>query len=408
MPDVERNGDVWLITWPEHGVGIGIERLRESRESLKAEITATNESAGRVQGPNNVDLLSARSQAEYANGCAERVNSLTKAQWHAIVIHACALVARDYRKPTPTVRFSSVADKGPVKYVDGTRLLPQSETTVMYGDGESAKSLLAMRIAFSIATGYDVPWGAEVASGNVLYCDWETNEDTQASRLRRIAQAMQVPVPDNMFYKQCFRSLDDELPDIREQIARERITFVVVDSIGFAASGALVEDQTARSAMNSLRLMSPATRLVIAHVSKQAAISTGPRRPFGSQFFWNGMRSGIEVSRSEESTTDNLIDLGVYHRKSNDGRHAKPFGLSVIFGDDESILFDDTEISEVPDLAQRAPLVQRIRDRLRHGAQAPDELADELGRTPADVIRALNRMSGVVELGRGGKWGLSG
>ena len=43
------------------------------------------------------------------------------------------------------------------------------------------------------------------------------------------------------------------------------------------------------------------------------------------------MRSGIEVRRSSEQPSDRVVDLGIYHRKSNDGLHVRPFGLSAIF-----------------------------------------------------------------------------
>ncbi len=412
MPTEERQGDTWVVTWDEHGVGIAIERLRETRDALKAEVTVSGMTAGRVLGPNVVDLLSARSQAEFANACAKRVNGLNDEEWRHLVVHACALVAREYRKPTPTVSLSDAPDEGPIQYVI-PQLIPKSETTVMYGDGESAKSLLAVRIAFSVATGQDVPWGHEVTRGNVLYCDWETNLATVASRLRRVSRAMETPVPDNIFYKQCFRSLLDELSDIREQIARKTIALVIIDSLGFAASGALVEDETARSAMNAMRQMAPATRLAVAHVSKGSAESGGAVKPFGSAFFWNGMRSGIEIRRSDEAYSDRMIDVGIYHRKSNDGRHAKPIGLSVVFEENRSIMFDHSELVDVPDLASRAPLAQRIRELLKRGAQTTSDLALDLDAKEDSVKKTLQRMDGVIQLRPGGgrghsaEWGLA-
>ena len=87
-----------------------------------------------------------------------------------------------------------------------------------------------------------------------------------ASRLERLALGEACATP-SVYYKQCFRPLVDELPDIREQISRHHVGLVIVDSVGFAAAGALVEDETARSTMNGLRQLSPATRLVVAHVS---------------------------------------------------------------------------------------------------------------------------------------------
>jgi AAA domain-containing protein len=414
MPDVQRDGDTWAFAWPEHGIAVGVERLRERSDTLKAEVTVESSMAGRVVGPNTVDLLSARSQAEFANACAKRVNGLGEDVWRSIVVYACARVAKDYREPTPTLVLADVEDSGPVQYLVPA-LVPRSETTVLYGDGEAAKSLLALRLGFSVATGQDVPWGHRVDTGGVLYLDWETNAATVASRLKRISRAMCTPVPDNLYYRQCFRSLADELPHIREEISRKRVVLVIVDSIGFAASGALIEDETARTAMNALRMMTPATRLVVAHVSKGSADSAGPVKPFGSAFFWNGMRSGIEVRRSEDQPSERIIDIGLYHRKSNDGRHARPIGLSVLFDQeyDGTILFEEAEMNDVPDLAARAPLSLRIRALLKQGAMATRDMADELDAKEDSVYRTLKRMDGVVMLeggrGRGNasQWGLS-
>jgi hypothetical protein len=386
---------------------MGIERLKERSDSLKAEITVQSTSAGRVLGPNTVDLLSARSQAEFANACHKRVNGLGEDTWRAIVVFACASVARDFRKPTPTIRLSEVPARGPVQYVVPLHV-PERETTLMYGDGESGKSIFAVRIAASIATGQDVPWGCEVKTGNVLYLDWETNEDTVASRLRRVCAGMCIDVPDNIFYQQCFRSLSDELPGIREQISKKHIALVVVDSIGFASDGPLTEDQTARSTINALRQMSPATRLVVAHVSAETArMQSGSAAPFGSRFFWNGMRSGIEVRRSEDVVVDGRIDVGLYHRKNNDGPKARPLGISVAFeGEIGPIVFDQTELSDVPDLAARTSLSQRVLEALKRGSATVRDLAEDLDANEGSVKTTLNRLGGkVVQLhpGAGGR-----
>ncbi len=412
-PVIERNGDTWALSWAEHSVAMGMERLKERSDGIRAEITVESRVAGRVVGPVDLNILSSESQTRFANVCAKRVNGLTSEVWHALVIQACAIVTKQFREPTPTLDLSAIVDGGPVEYlVPG--LIPLGETTVMYGDGESAKSLLALRIAFSVALGIALPWGVVPMVGTVLYLDWETNSSTVAARLRRIAlgEAMSVP---RIHYRQCFRSLADELPHIREEIARKAITLVIVDSIGFAASGALVEDETARTAMNALRFMSPATRLVVAHVSKSTAdMAGGKAKPFGSAFFWNGMRSGFEVRRSEENSSDSVIDLGIYHWKSNDDRHVKPFGLSVIFDTaSRGVLFEPSAIDDVPDLAARTPLSQRIRNMLRKGAMSTRNLSDEL-EVPENVIRTtLGRMEGTMRLEEGGGrgkstvWGLS-
>jgi hypothetical protein len=412
---VERNGDTWALAWDTHSVAMGFERLRETSDGLKGVVTIESTLAGRVAGPVNINLHSTISQSGIAKFCHKRVNSLSDEAWHSIVVQACAVVAKQFAQPTPVIDLSLEPDPGPVEYlIPG--LVPLSETTVMYGDGESAKSLLALRIALSVSAGEELPWGGRCVTGNVLYLDWETNSKTVTTRWRRLAIGETIEQIPKLFYRQCFRSLADELPSIREEIDRKLIKLVIVDSIGFALSGSLTEDEPARAGMNALRSMSPATRLAIAHVSKGAAAQeSGPVKPFGSAFFWNGMRSGIEIRRGEDSPSENLIDLGVFHRKSNDERHYLPFGLNVLFdeGRGRGILFARANIADVPDLAARTGMSLRLYEILKRGHASVEELADELDAKEDSVYRTLKKMKSVTQIepgggrGRPSVWGLA-
>jgi hypothetical protein len=412
-PTIQRDGDTWLLTWAEFSVGMGFERIKEKSDGLKALVTVENSMAGRVLGPSELNLLSLQSQKTWATQCAERVNSLSKEQWHGLMVQACAIVTKQYWEPTPVYDLAEVDSSGSTEYlIPG--LVPLGETTVIYGDGGSLKSMTCVRIAFSVALGETLPWGPTPRVGNVLYLDWETNPVTVARRLRRIANGEVCQTP-RIQYRQCFRSLSDELPHIKEEVAKKKITLVIVDSIGFAVSGALNEDEPARTAMNALRsLGSGVTRLVVAHVSKASADNpSGRAKPFGSAFFWNGLRSGIELRASEDSGGRDVVDLGVFHQKSNDDRLVKPFGLSVIFQTGgEGILFERTDIQDVPDLAARTNLSSRIRALLRQGARDTNDLAEELGVRPDQVREAAQRTPGLVKVQEGGGrgnptvWGL--
>jgi hypothetical protein len=329
-----------------------------------------------------------------------------------MVVQACAIVSAQWRTPTPTVDLRTVTTTEEVEYlVPG--LIPAKETTVMYGDGESAKSLCALFIAACVRTGSMLPWGAVPKTGAVLYLDWETNQNTVALRLNRLAAGLGIPTPE-IHYRECVRSLVDELPGIREDI--RKIELVIVDSIGFAATGALVEDETARASMNALRQMAPATRLVVAHVSRSDADSTKTKvKPFGSAFFWNGMRSGIEVRRAEDQPDEQIIDVGLFHRKANDGRHHKPVALRVTFdGTNGPIGVDLGDVADVPELGARTALSTRIRMALVRGAKDTRTLAEELDEKEYAVRMALNKMRDVTRISAGGgrgkptTWGLSG
>jgi hypothetical protein len=415
QPTIQRHGDTWSLAWAEPSVAMGMERLQETRDGVRAEITVESGIAGRVLGPVWLNILSSESQTRFANACAKRVNGQKPELWHALVVQACAIVAKQYRAPTPMVDLSQVDTSPEVEYlIPG--LVPADETTVLYGDGESAKSLAALRIAASVSLGQPLPWDDRpTRTCPTLYLDWETNARTVAGRLKRIALGMVSSIPQ-VLYRQCFRSLHDELPSVREEVAKKGVGLVVVDSIGFAASGALTEDDTARSAMNALRQLSPATRLVVAHISADAARqTTGAARPFGSTFFWNGMRSGLELRRAEEGADPDNIELGLYHRKANDGEHHRPIGMSVLFdGRKGAIAFVKADVNDTPDLAARTTISSRLRRMLQQnkGPLSSEEFAEQL-EVPIDTVtRTLRRMSDVVRVSEGGgrnhvaTWGL--
>ena len=415
-PRLERNGDAFFLAWDEMGIGFAVDRLRDTSSGIRAELSIESITPGRtghLGGPVSIDLLAMRGQSEVANFLAKRVNSQSSDQWQAMVVQACTMVSAAWRKPAPIVDLA-VVERKPVDYlIDG--LVPARESTLFYGDGESGKSMLALRVAFSIATGLPLPWGPEPKrTEQVLYLDWETTPETISSRLHRLCDGMNVPVP-TIHYRQCFRPLADDLGNIRADIARLKVGTVVVDSIGFACVGSLTEDQTAREVMGALRGMGAVTRIVVAHVSRNVANDArGRGEPFGSKFFWNGMRSGIEVRRSEDTPAQDSIDLGLFHRKSNDGRHYPAIGLQMTFeGRDGPICVQPSDLHEVSDLAVRTPVSVRLREMLKRGAKSTPELAEALEEKEETIKRTLNRMPDAITVEPGGGrghpavWGLS-
>lgn len=423
-PEIERAGDSWVLTWPEHAIGVSVDKVREGRENaLTAEVIVNStrvDKAGRILGPAALNLTALRSQTEFANVLAKRVNGLSTDEWHGIVVRACAIIAKQFREPSPSVVLCDVPDRDGVEYlIPG--LIPRNETTILYGDGESAKSLLTLRIALSVAAGLSVPWERVIDEPiPVLILDWETNAQTVRTRLKRLCDGMGIPVPPNIHYRGdtgrggVLRGIEDELGAIRAEVERKHIGLTVVDSIGFAVNGPLTEDATARAAVNALRQI-PGTRLVVAHVSVASANqATGKVRPFGSAFFWNGMRSGIECRRSEDNPDPNAIDLGLYHRKSNDERHHKDIGLRVAFQESGCIVVNTKALGDTPDLAIRTSLSTRIYDALRVHAKTTGDIAEELNVKENEVRAIVAKMPNIVNItpgtGRGNRatWGIAG
>jgi hypothetical protein len=415
-PVLRRDGDTFLLVWHDEQLGIGFEHFHESsRDGLKAEVTIESMqpgAAGHVHGPAHLNLLSTESQNRLAKVLAERVNHT---DWQRMLVEACALVTAEWRKPTPVVDLSMAREIESVAFV--VPGVPCGETTLLYGDGESAKSLLALLIALSARTGIVLPWAARIAEPlEVMVCDWETTEQTVRARWRRMCSAYDWPDVPRLYYRAMRRPLADEVDDLRQQRDRLGIGLFIMDSLSFACAGSLNEDDAARGLMNALRQLSPATRIGIAHVSQETARAThGTARPFGSAFFWNGQRSGWEVRRAEDSPPDTL-DLGLFHRKANDGQRERPSAVRVVFdGTDGPIRFSRGDMADSPDLIGRLPLPTRIRAALRAQALDTKQLADETGAAEATVRSTVRRMPDVIQLtpGSGGgsnatraRWGL--
>jgi hypothetical protein len=412
-PRLRRDGDSFVLTWDTENIGIGLEHLQESRDGLHAEVTIEStdpERSGHVHGPVRLNILSTESQNRLAKVLNDRVNHT---DWQGLITMACYTVAQKYRQPPPLVDLAECEDPGPVdKLIPG---IPTGETTGFYGDGEGGKSMFTLQIAVAARTGLMLPWGVSIKKPlTVMILDFETNQQTMLSRLNRIVRGFGLAKTPSIYYREMHRPLVDVVDALRVERSRLAIDLFLIDSLSFACPGSLNDDDVARDAMNAQRQLAPATRLFVAHISQEAAKATyGPVRPFGSAFFWNGMRSGWEIRRAEESPP-HTVDIGVYHRKSNDGEHEKPFGISIGFdGNAGPIRFTRGDLADNPDLIGRTPIKTRIRAALRAGALDTRELATATGESEGTVRKTLGRMADVVEVsgggGRGnvGRWGLA-
>jgi hypothetical protein len=428
LPRSQRYGNGWTLVWDQLQIGMAFEKVHDTRDDgISARLVIRSQrpdTARQLAGPTNLNLLAATSQTTLANSLERRVKDVP---WHEMLTTACALVVTQYTTPSPVlftdqVELDDMLLEALVPGPGGIPLIPLDETTFCYGDSESLKSFLCQVIVSCVHHGIALPWGElPTRKMKVLYLDWETNEVVIADRMARIAAGLQVD-PVHMAYRGFLRTrqapplrmLADEIDNVREYVEREEVGLVVVDSIGFAVSGKLTDDDVARSAMGYLRQL-PCTRLVVAHISKESAQQARGRvDPFGSAFFRAGLRSGFEVRRSEEQQLDGAVNLAVYHWKSNDGEHVRPFGLRVDFdGPRGPVKVSTQRIDDVPDLAARGSLLARLQAAMRGGAVTIYEVAEEVDEPTDNVAKTFRRYRDKVftQVDKGGpgkpaRWGL--
>ncbi len=269
-PQARRDGDEFLFTWPQYHLSIGVARLRETASGINAELTIASGILGSLHW-GALNLASTPQRETLVKKLEKRFG--TPPQWEAIIERVCRESAEAFRQGAPIVALGPVAPTATRELVE--KLLPLGETTVLFGDGGSGKSYLGLAVALALATGTPLPAGLRPTQRTrTLLLDYETTEDEHQERLHNLIAGLGIDYTEGIFYRSMVRSVVDEAPLLRTEIARLGVGAVIVDSLAPATVSAEGIDSwhtTAIRTFNALRGFSPATRLVIAHVSKAEA-----------------------------------------------------------------------------------------------------------------------------------------
>lgn len=278
-PEVRRDGDEFMLTWPTFGVGIGVTQLHERGDGLSAEVTIESEVAGHLHwGTLNLASTAGRETL------VKKLDSAHKdTPWRRLLDHTCRAVAEAFRAGAPVVVLHPNPRLEMRFQID--KFTPAGDTTVLFADGGSGKSLLALASGVAVTTQATLPGGLRpLQRTNVLYLDWESTQEVHEDRLHGLLTGLGIHEAPGLHYRPMHRALADDIQRLRIEVSKRDVGFVIVDSYG-GACGA--EPETADSAirlMNALRSFgSTVTRLVIAHVSKASADQRGgSSRPYGS------------------------------------------------------------------------------------------------------------------------------
>ena len=147
--------------------------------------------------------------------------------------------------------------------------------------------------------------------------------------------------------------------NLRAEIARHNIGFVIVDSYG-PASARGRDGRPAIRMMNALRSFAPATRLVVAHVSKASAESKWAEPPLRQRLRDQPGRSVWEVRRSERWRREPQ-HRALPPQGESGAALLPPLGLKLAFdGGTISLGIARPRLSQ-PDLLKRASLAFRLR-----------------------------------------------
>ena len=360
----------------DHGIEFTVDRLRRERHELIGELSVACGVIGAkvidgVLSVGTFNLSSPVAASHRAKLLAERAR-VKGIDWSSMIEELRQHVLTHDRRGAPSINLRTVAVPAATDpEIDLCGLsLPADHFSIVFGDGGTGKSYLALRLLSELATD-----GMAVG----LF-DWELSETTHRRRLEAINGAQ---MPD-VRYVRLDRPLVHEVDRLRRIIRTDGIRYAVLDSIGYGTAGAPESAEAAMDFARAVRQLGIGT-LALAHVTKA---ENGDQRPFGSTFWHNSARCTWNLKLASTSPDGDELQLAAFHRKSNLGRLRPPVGIKVAFEADR-VVFVPIDATTIDEVASELPLWQRIRAVVRTGPMTLATIASEVGH---DNVATIDRV----------------
>ena len=393
--------------WDVGGVEMSVDHLRRRSGDLHGELVILAAASPVLDGKlhrASFNLSSSQSRERLGKSLEHR--SRIDVPWGDYLEEFCSTVLEVDRTGSPVMAVGALDAPEDEGYLVDP-LLPTNKASIVFGAGGTGKSYFAVLTAVCVASGhglFDWPTG----QGGVLYLDWETDEFEIDSRIKRVSAGLGIPVPKNIFYRACARSLDDMAEYLAKIITDNDIRLVIADSVGMAAGPAREHsgaEEGAISLFAAFRYLG-VTVLAIDHVTgADAGAERAVHKPYGSIYKMNLARSVWELKGSVEDGAT-LGHLGLFHRKVNRGALSHPYGIRVEHFDEQTT-FALEEITDETPLVKSLSYAAQVSRALKQGALTVSEIATETGIAEGAVRTTLTRSQGRLFTHlMDGRWGL--
>jgi hypothetical protein len=380
-------GGGYVYSLIDDRVRIELRYLRREHGALHAEadVQCTWAGACHHKGSLSCADLNVSSQAarkSLAKHCAERSKtSGNEFDWMGAIDGACLELIRAERQSDGAIVLDDAPEIAERNINVFGLQVPADAASMLIAHGDSLKSMILLLVLGTLAH----------RGHKVLYLDWECSADRHRARKRRLFGDDRL---ESLRYMRCRAPLVQILDPLRRYSDEQRITFIGVDSVGLACDGKLIDDDVAIRFHRALAMLPPA--MCAAHVPKSAIGPDGKGDaigPFGSVFFSNLCRASWLVKKQPDAN-DNIVTVGLFRQKQNDGDRCPPVGLEFTFEGAARICVRPVDIATVEGLAQQLPLSVRMKALLSRGPMTFDEIAEALGAKVDSVIKAANRRHG--------------
>lgn len=360
---------------PHLGLVFDVERLRRERHELHGELTVSCSLAGArtvdgVLSCGTFNLSSPTARQQRAKLLREA--SDTEIDFVLLLETLCQRTIRAERTGSPAQTldtFEPPSADGEFD-CDGWRLL-KDHPSILFGDGGTAKSYLALYAAGQLAR----------CGIRTMLVDWELSGGDHHHRLTRL---FGEPVPA-VHYLRADRPLVDEADRVRREARRLSIDYLIYDSIAPACGGPPEAAEHATSYFRAVRQIGLGG-LHLAHVNRS---ESGDMKPFGSSFWHNLARATFYAKQADLSADGRALTVGIFQRKANLGPLRPAIGFRLTFEADRTLVRRvDLADSE---LAPKLSIAQRMVALLRHQPRSVSEIAEELETSVDAVKKAVDR-----------------
>jgi len=397
---VERQHSTYVVTFEGEHVRMVFDHLRNGTSALTAEVDILTSLPG--YGPlirdGQLNLLSEQTQGQWARKCALRCPEVT--DWEGFIMEACRAVRKLLREGEPSVALRDIPRPAAGSWLIRGLTLARLPTLV-FGDGSAGKSLLTLAIAETLQTsrrellGLDPP--AERV--NVLWLDWEYDGWEHAQRSRAM---LGLGTESDIRYRRMSGPLADQVDAIEKEVDRHTIGHIVVDSAAYACGGKPEDSEQTNRLFDALRRLDRGST-IIAHETKEAGRFGSHDKPFGSAYWYNGARVIWFVQKQQDTQDEQesvvRFHVGLFNKKTNQGRLWKPMGFAVEIKNDDigdmlSCRFEREDVRDIEELRANTPLREQIKYCISRGGRPLNvaEIAKELDAKDNSILKTVQRM----------------
>jgi len=381
QPDMVRTIDGFAFSWPDLPIAIALSRIRESKSGTYAEmvVTLVNGTKPRTLAHRTLNLLTGKF------GIIKELAARHEAPWDSMIEQLSVLSLRELRKGEP-VETLAPTEQDAHAYFLLNPLLYDHNPTILYGPGDSMKSLFSLYCGLLLASGVCGPNLAVAPTPfNVLVLDWEMSAQDLRGRVKAL-QAGDPRLTGVPAYRRCTLPLADDLAEIKAVVSDGGYDVLILDSLAMAAGGQELEKAESAIRFNAALRALHCTSLIIGHTPKPQE-GQMERTLYGSVFFQNLCRVSWECRREGDT-------LALYARKNNLGAKHHDLGFTFTMTD-HACTVTEADLADDPILSMNLPLHLRIEALLKKGdVLTALAIANTLNAKLDSVRRSLQRHNG--------------